>query len=189
MSRPKGFRASSTASLEDLFGRMAVADHDAFEELYTRMAGPVYGLVRHILLDPPQSEEVVQDVFLEAWRQAPRFDPELGSARGWLLRIAHRRAVDRVRATRAAREREDRFIQPSPDYDNVVEHVETRLEGEQVRRCLDNLTDLQRETIMLAYYGSNTYPQVARLLQIPLGTVKTRMRDALTRLRTCLGLP
>jgi RNA polymerase sigma-70 factor (ECF subfamily) len=108
----------------------------------------------------------------------------------WALTLAHRRAVDRVRHAQAAAEREDRVAAESidRDYDVVAEAVTANLEREQVRRCLGSLTTLQRESVVLAYYGGHTYVEVAELLSSPLGTVKTRLRDGLIRLRDCLGV-
>ncbi|GGZ92688.1 sigma-70 family RNA polymerase sigma factor [Streptomyces echinoruber] len=168
---------------------VAGGDHRAFEELYGLVAGPVFGLVRRVLRDAAQAEEVAQEVLLELWRSAPKFDPDRGSALSWVLTLAHRRAVDRVRSARAAGEREQRdYLRSSATaFDQVAEEVEAGLEREWVRRCLDRLTTLQRQSVTLAYYEGYTYREVAERLSLPLGTVKTRMRDGLTRLRHCLG--
>ncbi|MGW6269563.1 sigma-70 family RNA polymerase sigma factor [Streptomyces sp. NPDC055060] len=168
---------------------IARGDQQAFEKLYGLVSGPVYGMVRRVLRDPAQSEEVVQEVLLELWRTAARFDPARGSALAWILTLAHRRAVDRVRSARAAGDREQRAAArgEGPAFDEVAEAVESRLEREWVRRCLRRLTDLQRQAVTLAYYEGYTYREVAGRLSVPLGTVKTRMRDGLLRLRDCLG--
>jgi RNA polymerase sigma-70 factor (ECF subfamily) len=164
-------------------------DHNAFERLYGLVSGPVYGLVRRVVRDPAQAEEVAQEALLDLWRSAARFDPGRGSALAWVLTLAHRRAVDRVRSVRAAGERERREARRArhPAFDQVAEEVEAGLEREWVRRCLDRLTALQRQSVTLAYYEGYTYREVAERLSLPLGTVKTRMRDGLTRLRDCLG--
>jgi RNA polymerase sigma-70 factor, ECF subfamily len=175
-----------TDHLEQLLALVARGDQDAYESLYDKLSGPAYGLVRKVLRDPAQSEEVTQEVMLEVWRAAARFDPARGSATTWALTIAHRRAVDRVRSETASAEREQRSA-PFPVTDDVAETVEASMDAEQVRRCLEGLTELQREAITLAYYGGFTYPQVATKLEIALGTVKTRIRDGLTRLGNCLG--
>ncbi|MCX4751638.1 ECF RNA polymerase sigma factor SigK [Kitasatospora sp. NBC_01287] len=176
--------------LAELVARVAFGDQDAFARLYDVIAGPVLGLVRRVLRDPAQSEEVAQEVMLEVWRTAARYRPERGEVLAWVLTMAHRRAVDRVRAAQAAADRDQRAAAKAytPVFDEVAEQVEGRLEREQVRRCLRTLTELQRESVALAYYRGFTYQQVAELLGTPLGTIKTRMRDGLIRLRDCLGV-
>ncbi|MFE0105049.1 ECF RNA polymerase sigma factor SigK [Streptomyces sp. NPDC059009] len=174
---------------DELLPLVARGDQKAFEELYGLVAGPVYGLVRRVLRDSAQSEEVVQEVLLELWRSAARFDPARGSAQSWILTLAHRRAVDRVRSVRAAGEREQRVARRAdmPAFDQVAEEVEEAMEREWVRRCMERLTALQHQAVTLAYYDGYTYREVARRLSVPLGTVKTRMREGLRRLRDCLG--
>ncbi len=174
-----------------LLPAVARGDLAAFETLYDAVAPQVFGLVRRVLADPAQAEEVTQEVFMELWRTADRYDPALGRATSWTLRLAHSRAVDRVRASRASRERDLKVgaRQQSVPYDDVSEQVENRLETQDLRTCLDTLSDLQRQSVELAFYRGHTYPEVAGLLSVPLGTVKTRLRDGLGRLRDCLGGP
>lgn len=178
------------ATEEDLLLRVARGDHEAFGVLYDRVAGQVYGVIRRVLRDPARSEEVAQEVLVEVWRTATRFDPDRGTAATWILTMAHRRAIDRVRSVQASRDRDERIghrdrVRP---FDEVSEEVQTRFEHQQVRDALRALTDLQREAVELAYYGGYTYREVAELLDAPLGTIKTRMRDGLIRLRDAMGV-
>ena len=176
------------ADLDALLTLVARGDQGAFEALYERLARPAYGLIRKVLRDPAQSEEVVQEVLLEVWRTASRFDPARGGAASWVLTIAHRRAVDRVRSEAAAAGREQRTSRVPAAGDAVADSVEATLDAELLRRCLAGLSDVQRESITLAYYGGYTYPEVAKLLEVALGTIKSRIRDGLNRLRDCLGV-
>lgn len=178
------------ASPDDLLVLVARGDVAAFELLYDRLAPAVFGLTTRVLRDPAQAEEVTQEVLVEVWRTASRFDPQRGSAQSWVLTMAHRRAVDAVRSAQARTDREDRVGRQAETtgFDEVSEQVEARLEAEQVRRCLGSLTDLQRESVTLAYYGGYSYREVAEMLTAPLGTVKTRLRDGLIRMRDCLGV-
>ncbi|WP_425336753.1 sigma-70 family RNA polymerase sigma factor [Streptomyces profundus] len=191
--KPARTVAPARAAVPDLgalLAEVAKGDHDAFAAVYDAVAGPVLGLVRSVLRDPAQSEEVAQEVLLDVWRQAARYRPERGSAMAWVMTMAHRRAVDRVRSAQASSDRERRaaLLDRTPPFDEVTEQVETRLEREQVRRCVGSLTPRQRESVTLAYYRGLTYREVAQLLSLPLGTVKTRLRDGLIRLRDCLGV-
>lgn len=175
--------------LERLLVHVAQGDHGAFEVVYERMASPVYGLVRKVVRDLAQSEEVTQEALLDVWRCASRFDAARGSAANWVMTIAHRRAVDRVRSTAASAWREHRTAPPAEMTDDeVAEAVQARLDAEQMRRCLDSLTTLQRESILLAYYGGRTHRQAAEMLGVALGTIKTRIRDGLIRMRDCMGV-
>lgn len=176
------------ADLGVLLARVARGDQAAFEAVYGAVAGQVLGIARGVVRDPAQAEEVAQEALLDVWRTAARFDARRGSGQGWVMTLAHRRAVDRVRSHQAAAQREARAAGPDISYDVVTETVEARLDAERVRRCLGSLTDLQRESITLAYYGGYTYREVAGLLEVAVGTVKTRMRDGLIRLRDCLGV-
>jgi RNA polymerase sigma-70 factor (ECF subfamily) len=175
---------------DDLLLLVAKGDQDAFAALYDHIAAPVLGIVRSVVRNPAQSEEVSQEVLVEVWRKAARFRPDKGSALAWVLTIAHRRAVDRVRSAQAATDREHKaaLLEQTPAYDEVSEAVDHRLEREHVRRCLQALTQMQRESVVLAYYRGLNYREVAELLAVPLGTVKTRMRDGLIRMRDCLGV-
>jgi RNA polymerase sigma-70 factor, ECF subfamily len=192
--RPKPERAlqlpqqPAAPDLDHIMNRVAAGDEDAFATLYDAVAPRTYGLIRRIVRDPALAEEVTQDAMIEVWRTAPRFDHNRGSAVGWILAIAHHRAVDRVRAEQAATDRERRAGPAGVPYDEVIAEVTARLEQEAVRRCLRALTGIQREAILLAYYGGLTYRDVAERLGAGLPTIKTRMRDGLIRLRDCLGV-
>ncbi|SCK34242.1 RNA polymerase sigma-70 factor, ECF subfamily [Streptomyces sp. WMMB 714] len=185
-----GTEGGAGPDLAELLTEVARGDQDAFAEVYDQIAGPVLGLVRSVLRDPAQSEEVAQEVLVEVWRTVAQFQPDKGSAMSWVMTFAHRRAVDRVRSAQATSDREHRaaLLDQTPAFDEVTEAVEARLEREQVRRCLRTLTELQRQSVVLAYYRGLTYREVAELLAQPLGTVKTRLRDGLIRLRDCLGV-
>ncbi|AYY12680.1 sigma-70 family RNA polymerase sigma factor [Actinobacteria bacterium YIM 96077] len=176
--------------LAGLLNRSARGDIAAFERIYDDVAGAVLGLALRVVRNRAQAEEVAQDVMVEVWRSAARYAPERGSPMAWIMTIAHRRAVDRVRHEQASAERDDRVVARDErrPVDEVAEEVESRFERERTRRCLGTLTDLQRESVTLAYYDGYTYREVAQLLNTPLGTVKTRLRDGLIRLRDCMGM-
>ncbi|TFC42788.1 sigma-70 family RNA polymerase sigma factor [Cryobacterium sp. TMT1-21] len=177
-------------SKEQLLGRVARGDEAAFGELYDQMAPRVLGLVRRLLVDPAQSEEVTQEIFLEIWQSATRYEVQRGGASTWILTMAHRRAVDRIRSSQASRDRDTKIgiRDLAVAYDEVSETVEVRLEHERVEKAMSRLTQLQRQAISLAYYGGLSQSEVAERLQIPLGTVKTRLRDGMIRLRDELGV-
>jgi RNA polymerase sigma-70 factor, ECF subfamily len=176
--------------LEELLSSVARGDRVAFERVYELVAPRVYGLILRVVRDRAHSEEVAQEVMVEIWRSAARYEQERGSALAWMMTIAHRRAIDRVRSAQASTNREDRAarLDVRHPFDEVAESVESRLERERLRRCLDGLTALQRESVTFAYYDGYSYREVAELLKVPLPTVKTRMRDGLIRLRDCLGV-
>ena len=175
---------------EELLVAVSRGDQAAFASLYDRLGGLVYGVVKRVVRDPSQSEEVAQEVLVEVWRTAPRFDQDKGSAQTWILTMAHRRAIDRVRSEQSSRDRTDRIGRRDRlrEFDEVAEEVELRFEHQQVREALAALTDLQREAVELAYYRGYTYREVAEMLDTPLGTIKTRMRDGLIRLRDAMGV-
>ena len=129
-------------------------------------------------------------MFLEVWQSAARFAPNRGQGRSWILTLAHRRAVDRVRASQASSDRDVRagFRDLGVPHDGVAEQVELRIEGERVVTALTHLPEAQREALTLAYFGGYSQSEIAALVGAPLGTIKTRMRDGLSRLRTEMGV-
>jgi RNA polymerase sigma-70 factor (ECF subfamily) len=192
LSRGRVYRSDPgpepAADPNDLLNRVARGDEAAFATLYDLVSARLYGLVLRVVRDPAMAEEVAQEAMVEVWRGATRFDQAKGSAVSWMLTIAHRRAVDRVRSEQAASDRLRKAATSEVAYDDVVEQATTRIERQQVRRCISGLTELQREAVLLAYYRGYTYREVSELLGTPLPTIKTRMRDGLIRLRDCLGV-
>jgi RNA polymerase sigma-70 factor, ECF subfamily len=173
---------------EGLLARVATGDEQAFASLYDQLAGTIYGITLRVVRDPAQAEEVAQEVFVEIWRQARRYEPGRASVRTWAATIAHRRAVDRVRSEQSSRERIERVGRQSDTTpDNAAEAVLERFDQDRAAAALALLTDAQREVITLAYYGGLTHSQIAERLQVPLGTVKTRARDGLMKLREQMG--
>lgn len=189
MSRLRVADAGSPPTQEDLLLSVASGDEAAFEELYDAVAPLVFGLVRKVVRDEAQSEEVTQEVFVEVWEQAARFDATRGKAVSWICTLAHRRAVDRVRASQASRERDMRqgIKEFQESYDDVQDTVILRADGERVNKALESLSAAQREAIRLAYYGGYSHSEVASMLELPVGTVKTRIRDGMIKLRDLLG--
>jgi RNA polymerase sigma-70 factor, ECF subfamily len=175
---------------EQRLARIATGDKRAFAELYDATAPRIFGLIRRLLVDPAQAEEVTQEVYLEIWQTAARYKPERGSAVSWMLTMAHRRAVDRIRASQASRDRDSRIGIRDFDreYDQVAEHVEITMEGERVKRAIAGLTELQRQAVELAYFGGLSHSEIAEELHVPVGTIKTRIRDGMIRLRDALGV-
>jgi RNA polymerase sigma-70 factor (ECF subfamily) len=181
-------RADSAEPLTVLMQRVGLGDQAAFAELYDAVAARVHGTVLGVVRDPAQAEEVTQEVFVEVWRIAPRFDGNRGSVAAWITTIAHRRAVDRVRSEQSARVRADadaRRAEAPRDVvaDAVVDDAQSEFDRARVRRALDRLTEAQRQSVELAYFGGHTYREVALLLGLPEGTIKTRIRDGMIRLR------
>lgn len=178
-------RATRQPTADELLGRVARGDEAAFAAFHDLVVDRVFGVVRSVLRDPARSEETTQEVMVELWRTASRYDRSRGSATTWAVTVAHRRAVDRVRSEEASRRRDDRTAReaatatPADPASVVVD----RLDRERVVRALGELTAPQRESIELAYFGGHSHREVAALLDLPLGTVKTRIRDGLVRLR------
>lgn len=191
-SSPEGAASSpsDSADLAALLRRSARGDEAAFAALYDAMAPRVYGLLLRVVRDPAQAEEVTQETFLEIWRMASRFDPSRGSAVAWMLTITHRKGVDRVRSAEAASRRDATYHRETPttEHDVTAEAATASLEAGRVRQALETLTPTQREAVELAYLGGYTHTEVATMLDLPLGTAKTRIRDGLIRLRDTMGV-
>ncbi|OZB86250.1 ECF RNA polymerase sigma factor SigK [Microbacterium sp. 13-71-7] len=170
--------------------RIAGGDQAAFADLYDLLSSRVFGLILRVLVNRSQSEEVLQEVFLEIWQTAARFTAERGRGRTWILTIAHRRAIDRVRSSQASGDRDVRAGARDLDvaHDSVAEQAELSIEAERVTQALGTLPEAQREALVLAYYGGYSQSEIATITGSPLGTVKTRMRDGLTRLRAHWGV-
>jgi len=184
MYRPPGPPAASPAEeeLTRLLKAVAAQADGAFTVLYARLWHPVHAVVRLVLADPGLAEDVTQEVLLEIWQKAARYDPAKGSVTTWTRMIARRRAVDRRRADTAV----SRTYRPAGSaalWDPVAEAIENASDHRQLHAVLLQLTELQREAVILAYYRGHTYEETAVILGIPLGTLKSRIRDALTRLR------
>jgi len=175
--------------LERCIARVAQGDHDAFARLYDHLSPTVFGVIRRVLRDPAQAEEVTQEAFVEVWRQADRFDASRAGVRTWVVTIAHRRAVDRVRSEQAHRDRHARtaaYAMVSPDGP-----AESAVADDERTRALTAMRELsapQREALELAFYEGLTHVQIADKLGVALGTVKTRIRDGLLRLRALMGV-
>ena len=191
LASPSGTNlTSANENLAQLLKACSLGDEAAFAKLYDETSARLFGLVLRIVRDRAQSEEVTQDAYLDIWRNSARFDPGRGSALSWLMTIGHRKAVDRVRSAEAARRRDTAYEsrdQAAP-FDQTVEQAHSNLDAQRVRRAIDTLTGAQRGAIELAYFGGYTHREVAAMLDLPLGTAKTRIRDGLIRLRDTLGI-
>ena len=183
-------REAQAARLVELLGRAARGHEDAFAVLYDATVARVHGVILRVLRAPDLAAEVTQEVYVEIWRLASRFSTERGSVMSWMVTIAHRRAVDRVRATVSETRRDTDWarLDAETPHDKVWDTLEHRLDTERVRKGMDSLTAVQREAVSLAYFGGYTHREVAGLLKLPLGTVKTRIRDGLIGLRDTLGV-
>src|SRR5262245_7459533 len=169
--------------------QIAKGDERAFAGLYDELAPAIHGIVRRVVRDPSQSEEVTQEVFVDLWRQAARFDSARGGVRSWAVMLAHRRAVDRVRSEQSLRDRHVRdATMPPAAPERPSDAVIDSLDRDRARRALTELTDVQRQARELAFYDGLTQVQISERLGVALGTVKTRIRDGLTRLRDLMGV-
>lgn len=187
---PTSVGEADADDLTALLHRSARGDEASFARLYGATSARIHGLAVRVVRDPAQAEEVTQEVYLEAWRTASRFDSTRGSVESWLFTLAHRRAVDRVRAAEASHRRDTSYGERhrEVDHDATSEAATDSLEAARVRKALNQLTEVQREALRLAYFGGYTHTEVAELLGLPVGTAKTRIRDGLIRLRDHLGV-
>jgi RNA polymerase sigma-70 factor (ECF subfamily) len=184
-------RVDELIRAETLAGRPRAADAvPSFDDVFTREFPRVARTIHHIVGDRARAEEVTQDAFLDIWRHAARYDPDRGSALSWMLTNGHRKAVDRVRSAEAQSRRDTAYEAREQDtpYDMTAEDAHRNLDAQRVRKGLDTLTETQRGALELAYFGGYTHREVALMLDIPVGTAKTRIRDGLIRLRDTLGL-
>ncbi|WP_341973886.1 ECF RNA polymerase sigma factor SigK [Microbacterium sp. LTA6] len=181
---------TASDAVAELLIRTADGDQRAFADLYDTLSPRVFGLILRVLVNRAQSEEVLQEVFLEIWQSASRFAPNKGQGRAWVMTIAHRRAIDRVRASQSSSDRDVRagLRDIGVAHDSVAEQVELGIDGEKVVEALGGLPEAQREALVLAYYGGYSQNEISVLIGAPLGTIKTRMRDGLTRLRAAMGV-
>ncbi|MFD6090495.1 MULTISPECIES: ECF RNA polymerase sigma factor SigK [Oerskovia] len=184
-------RTSEPDALDAALAACAEGDPAAFAPVYDALAPAVFGTALGVLRDHDHAAEVTQEVMIEVWQTAVRFDASRGSARTWVVTMARRRAVDRVRAEQSRRVRDQKDVDgrfAGGGHDVVAEEVEQLLESAAVRRCLGSLTETQRESVVRAYFGGLTYREVALELGAAVPTVKSRIRDGLVRLRDCLGV-
>ena len=180
----------SPADLAELLKRSGRGDEAAFAELYDATSARAYGLAVRVVRNPNQAEEVMQEAFLELWRTASRFDSAKGSAVSWILTLVHRKSVDRIRSAEASTRRDTVWHHGSQDveHDSTAEAAQASMEARRVRQALDSLTEVQREALELAYFKGYTHTEVATMLDLPVGTAKTRIRDGLIRLRDTMGV-
>jgi RNA polymerase sigma-70 factor (ECF subfamily) len=183
-------REVEASHLAELMARSSRGHEDAFAELYDLTSRRIYAVILRVLRSADHAAEVTQEVYIEVWRQSARYAAEKGSVIGWMTTMAHRRAVDRVRSVTSEVARDERYavVGQERDVDHAWDAVEQKLDVERVRKGMASLTEIQREALTLAYFGGYTQSQVAQLLKLPLGTVKTRIRDGLIGLRDALGV-
>lgn len=180
--------AASSAPPSQLVDDIAAGDEQALRALYRLLAPVAYAVALRVTRDAHLAQDAMQEAFTDVWSRADDFDPARSSVRAWVLMLVHRRAVDRVRREQSDHDRGRAWVagRHERDHDQVADVVELRAEHRRVRAALDDLTPLQREALALAYHGGLTHSEVAARLDIPLGTAKTRIRDALRSLRTAL---
>jgi RNA polymerase sigma-70 factor (ECF subfamily) len=181
-------RGGEAQVLRELLAAAATGDRTAFSALYDRTSSRIYGLAFRVVRDRQYAEEIVQEAYLQYWQKAGEYQPGRGSVITWMMTIAHRRAVDRVRSEELQQQRMSQYGAVSVETPRNIplEVVVQTDEARTLRTCLGTLTELQRSCIEMSYFGGLTYPEVARHTDTPLPTIKSRIRDGLRRLRTCL---
>jgi len=174
--------------LRDLLASAALGDRAAFTHLYDLTSSRIYGLAFRVIRDRQYAEEIVQEAYLQYWQKANDYHPARGSVITWMMTIAHRRAVDRVRTEELQQRRMSEYGAASVETPRNIplELVVHADEARTLRTCLGELTDLQRSSIEMSYFGGLTYPEVAQRTDTPLPTIKSRIRDGLRRLKSCL---
>ncbi|WP_372727778.1 ECF RNA polymerase sigma factor SigK [Nocardioides sp.] len=187
---PRSAGAPEAPDLGELLRASGRGDEAAFARLYDATSSRIFGLALRVVRDPAQTEEVCQEAFLEIWRTSARYDPAKGSALAWMFTLVHRKAVDRVRSAEASTRRDTTYHSKNQpvEHDTTAEAVQASFEARRVRTALDTLTSVQREALELAYFGGYTHTEVASMLDLPVGTAKTRIRDGLIRLRDAMGV-
>ena len=185
-----GSEADPAPDLAELLKLSGRGDEAAFAQLYDATAARAFGLAVRVVRDPSQAEEVAQEAFLEIWRTASRFDRAKGSAVSWILTLVHRKAVDRVRSAEASTRRDTTYHQGNHkiEHDSTAEAAQASMEARRVRQAMSSLTEVQRQALELAYFKGYTHTEVASMLDLPVGTAKTRIRDGLIRLRDTMGV-
>lgn len=181
--------SSPAARLASLLEQCARGDQQAFAQFYDSTATPAYGLAVRVLRNRALAEEVLQEAYLDAWRQCHRYDRARGSAIAWLLTLVHRRAVDRVRASQASARRDEEYLRrelAAAAIDTTSITALASVEARQVRAALATLPPPQRLAICLAFFDGLTHTEVAAVVAAPLGTVKFRIREGLRKLRSAL---
>jgi RNA polymerase sigma-70 factor (ECF subfamily) len=176
--------------LDGLLKSVGLADREAFASLYDATSSRVFGLTRTVLRNDSLAQEVTQDVFLEVWQRAGRFDSSKGSALSWVMTLAHSRAVDKVRHHQAVHLRDHRHavISYQPDVDVVLQDVLAGQDRQQLHDAMGSITARQHEAISLTFFAGHTYRGASLMLGVPLSTIKTRIRDGLINLRTALAV-
>lgn len=171
-----------------LLERVARGDQQAFEELFDLLAPQALGLATYIIRDHAQAEEIVQEVFIELWRTAPQFDPSLGGARSWVLRLTRLRAIDRLRSHTAAHEREekDALLRAASWSLSVEDEAISAVDSAALRSAVEEVGEPHKTAILLAFFAGLTHSELAEATGVPLGTAKTRVRDGLKKLKTLL---